>query len=82
MVWAVLTASILTEAASLRPVSKAQSDRGREALPSIVIIAVDVQDLLALHTQNTMYLVRIVDSGRLLILAYPESTHSVRPAQN
>ena len=81
MVREVPTASILTEAASLMIVSKAHGIRGCETIPSVVIIAVDVQDLLALHTQYTIQLVRTSDSSLLLVLAYPESTHSVRPAR-
>jgi hypothetical protein len=77
----VRTASILTEAASLCLVSRAQRIGRCETVPSVVIIAVNVQDFLALHTQHTIQLVRTLDSSFPLIPAYPESTHSVRPAR-
>jgi hypothetical protein len=43
-----------------------------------MVIAVDVEDLLALYTEDAA-LVNICDAYSI-VLSYPESTHSVRPA--
>lgn len=50
MVWEVLTASIFTEAASLCLVSNVLMIQRGESIPSVMVIAVNVQDFLALHT--------------------------------
>jgi hypothetical protein len=50
MVWEVLTASILTEAASLCLVSNDLRIQKDESIPSVMVITVYVQDFLALHT--------------------------------
>jgi hypothetical protein len=48
------TASMLREAASLRHVSPLSLSTCLQGnIPAVVIIAVDVQDLLALDTENT-----------------------------
>lgn len=43
-----------------------------------MVIAVDVEDLLALYTEDAG-LVNICDAYSIVV-SYPESTHSVRPA--
>jgi hypothetical protein len=50
MVWEVLTASIFTEAASLCLVSNVLRTQKGGSIPSVMVIAVNVQDFLALHT--------------------------------
>jgi hypothetical protein len=74
----LLTASMLTEAASLVLVSLF-SRGGTSNIPSVVVISVNVQDLLAFDTHNTAsisYKVRPPSKN----LPYPERIHSVKPA--
>jgi hypothetical protein len=79
----LLTASILIDAASLFLVSLAHVARtARVNIPSIVILPVDMQDLLALNTQHTNINQLSNLSPGLSECAYPESTHSVNPVQS
>lgn len=54
-------------------------------LPSVVIIAIDMKHLITLDTENTVYrinkqgILRNTEDARR---AYPDSTHSVKPARD
>jgi hypothetical protein len=45
-----------------------------------VVVAVNVEDLLALHTEDTKSLSARAPPKRACV-CYPERTHSVRPAE-
>ena len=77
----ILTASMLTEAASLLAVSRDRHTPILWSIPSVMVIPVNVQDLLAFHAQNPASIVSSRDSAAQLppLSTYPERTHSVRP---
>jgi hypothetical protein len=54
--------------------------RGLRSVPAVVVIAVDVEDLLALDGEHAAWVsvreMHTGDTGE----TYPESTHSVKPA--
>ena len=54
-IYSALTVSMLTDAASLSSVSQAVKiqESGCHNIPSVVVVAVNMQNLLALHTENT-----------------------------
>ncbi len=71
---------MFTEAASL-PKSSVQStaSRGLCAVPAVVVIAVDMEDLLALDGEHTIARSAVIHTAGCEGEAHPESTHSVRP---
>ena len=87
----IRTVSMLTEAASLEPMlarlAAGDADLSSAGcyLPSVVVIAIDVEDLVTLDTQDTDGNKHSKETnssfGRVISATYPDKTHSVKPGK-